>query len=188
MSPAAVTNGDSPTTPTSSAFLNHLASYPLISDSIQTIQTNPYTSKTLAISRQTYTLLTEKTPIIPLLSKPYQYAAPYLSRADQVGDNTLSTIDEKFPVVKKPTGELYNEGKSVVFFPLVKGKEGKEYVFDVYGREMGKFKGQGKNGLVEMGRAAVVTGLLVTGDVVAWLGRFLKEKKAETKEVVNEKM
>jgi len=183
MSPAAVVNGDSPGSPTSSAFINHLASYPVVSDSIKTVQNNPYGAKGIAITQKTYSKVAN--PILPYLSKPYQYAAPYLTKADQVGDNTLSKVDEKFPVVKKPTGELYNESKSIVFFPLTKGLEGKDYVTKVYGDEVKK---QGGGGLVVAGKAAVVTGLLVTSDVVAWLGSLLREKKAEAKEVVNEKM
>jgi len=183
MSPAATVNGDSPTSSSSSAFLSHLTSYPLISDSLQTIQNNPYAAKGIALSHKTYS--TVANPILPYLSKPYQYAAPYISKVDHIGDNTLSTIDEKFPVVKKPTGELYSDSKSIAFFPLHKGLEGKDYVFQVYGKEVKKAGGEG---LVVKGKAAIVTSLLITSDLFVWFGNLLKEKKAEAKEVANEKM
>lgn len=69
----------------------------------------------------------------------------------------------------------------MVFFPVTKSLEGKDYVWKVYGQESKKTE---KEGLVGKGKAVLVTGLLVTGDFVAWLGSMLKEKKVEAKEVV----
>ena len=111
--------------------------------------------------------------------------SPYVKKADSLGDSTLSTIDSKFPVVKKPTGELYNEGKSFVFFPLKKGTEGKEYVLGTWQQEKKKVGGEG---LVTYGKAAVSTGIIVGSDAFEWLAGFLKGKKAEAKEVTNEKL
>merc|ERR1711939_134870 len=145
-------NGEAP----SSAFLSHLISYPVISDSISTFK-----------------------------SLPYQYVSPYITKADSLGDSTLSTIDSKFPVVKKPTGELIDNGKAIVFFPLKKGIEGKEYVVGVYGSECKKVGGEG---IVTWGKAAIATGLVVGGDAYGWLSGFLAGKKAEAKEVSNEKL
>jgi len=188
MSPAATVNGDTPTDSPSSAFLSHLTSYPLISDSLQTLHSSPTINTTLSYTHKTYLTLTR--PFAPYLHTPYQYISPYLSRADSLGDNTLSTIDSKFPVIKKPTGELYNDGKGIVFFPLTKGLEGKEYVFKTFDGEVKKVGGgEDKVGLVGKGKAAVSTGLLVTSDVVKWIGTFLGEKKEAVKEGVNnEKM
>merc|ERR1712093_858980 len=160
-------NGEAP----SSAFLSHLISYPVISDSISTFKSNPYGAKSLSIT--------------PSLSKPYQYVPPYITKADSLGDSTLSTIDSKFPVVKKPTGELIDNGKAIVFFPLKKGTEGKEYVVGVYGSECKKVGGEG---IVTWGKAAIATGLVVGGDAYGWLSGFLAGKKAEAKEVSNEKL
>jgi len=180
MSPPQV-NGE--TLSPSSAFLSHLISYPLISDSISTFKSNPYGAKSIDLSTQGYNSLAK--PVLPYFSKPYQYVSPYISKADSLGDSTLSTLDSKFPVVKKPTGELYSDGKAIVFFPLKKGNEGKDYVFGVYGSEKKKVGGQG---LVTNGKAALATGLIVSSDAVGWLMSFLQQKKAEAKEVTNEKM
>jgi len=182
MSPSAVVNGDTPST-SSSAFLSHLTSYPVISDSLSTIQNNPYASKTIAISQNAYSTITN--PIKPYISKSLEYASPYINKVDHVGDSALYTIEDKLPIVKKPTGELYNDGKSIAFFPLTKSLEGKDYLFTIYGQQMKKQNG---DGLVYKGKAAVVTGLLITSNVVAWLSRMLGEKKKEAKEVANEKM
>lgn len=172
-------NGETP----SSAFLSHLYSYPVISDSISTFKSNPYGAKSLSLTNASYEKLGK--PLLPYLSKPYEYVSPYVKKADSLGDSTLSTIDSKFPVVKKPTGELYDNGKSLVFFPLKKGNEGKDYVFGIYGGEVKKVGG---DSIVTYGKAALATGLIVGSDVVGWLGAFLGQKKAEAKEVTNEKL
>jgi len=172
-------NGDAP----SSAFLSHILSYPVISDSITTIKSHPYGAKSLSLTNSTYTSLSA--PLRPYLAKPYQYVSPYISRADSLGDSTLSSLDTRFPVVKKPTGELYNDGKKLVFFPLRKGGEGKEYVFGVWGSEVKKVGGEG---LVMYGKAALATGLVVGTDAVGWLSGWVAGKKGEVKEVASEKL
>ncbi len=87
--------------------------------------------------------------------------------------------------MKKPTGELFDDGKKIVFFPLKKGSEGKEYVVGVYGSEVKKVGG---DGIVTWGKAAIATGLVVGSDAVGWLQELLAGKKAEAKEVSNEKL
>jgi len=174
-------NGEKPST--SSAFLSHLFSYPVISDSIATFKSNPYGAKSLDFTTASYEKLGK--PILPYLSKPYEYVSPYVAKADSLGDSTLSTLDSKFPAVKKPTGELYDNGKSFVFFPLKKGSEGKEYVFKTYNGEVKKVGG---DGVVTYGKAAISTTLVVTSDTLGWLSQFLSKKKAEAKEVTNEKV
>ena len=122
---------------------------------------------------------------MPYLSKPYEYVSPYVKKVDSIGDSTLSTIDSKFPVVKKPTGELYDNGKAFVFYPLKVGNEGKDYVFKTYSTE---YKKAGGEGIVSYGKAAISTGLIVSSDTLSWLSGFLSKKKTEAKEVANEKM
>jgi len=172
-------NGEAP----SSAFFHHLTSYPVISDSISTFKSNPYGAKSLDLTATGYEKFGK--PFIPYLQRPYQYVSPYVSKADELGDSTLSTLDSKFPIVKKPAGELYNDGKSLVFYPLTKGNEGKDYVLSKYKGEVKKTEDQG---LVGYGKAVLATGLIVSSDALHWLGSFLSTKKVETKEIVNEKM
>jgi len=176
-------NGTAPSTP-SSAFFSHLFSYPLIHDCYNTFKSNPYGAKSLSLTTASYEKLGK--PLVPYLSKPYEYVSPYVARADSIGDSTLSSLESKFPVVKKPTGELYNEGKELVFLPLKIGGEGREYVMRTYKGEVTKV---GKNGgLVSYGKAILVTGLVVSSDALSWLGGFLGKKKEQVKDVTNEKM
>ncbi|KAG0652788.1 hypothetical protein D0Z07_0665 [Hyphodiscus hymeniophilus] len=171
-------NGEKP----SSAFIAHLFSYPVISDGFSTFKSNPYGAKSLDLTSSTYTKLSSS--VSPYLSKPYEYVSPYVQKADSIGDSTLSTIDSKFPYVKKSPGEIYGDGKSIVFFPLKKGSETKEYVFGTYKGEVKKVGGEG---IVTYGKAAVATGLIVGGDTYNFLVSFLSSKKAEAKEVAKEK-
>lgn len=164
------------------AYLQHLFSYPVISDSISTFKSNHYGAKATELTTTTYTKISS--PILPYLSKPYQYVSPYVAKADSLADSSLSTLDSKFPVVKKPTGELYDEGKAIVFYPLKVGNEGKEYVLSVFGGEKKKVGGEG---VVTWAKAGIATGLVVSSDALGWLSAFLSKKKKEAKEVVNEK-
>ncbi|RDL40793.1 Uncharacterized protein BP5553_00772 [Venustampulla echinocandica] len=166
----------------SSAFLAHLVSYPVINDSITSFKSHPYGAKSLQLTSQGYEKL--GVPLLPYLSKPYEYVSPYVKKADSLGDSTLSSLDTKFPVVKKSTSELYQDAQSVVFFPLKKGTEGKDYVLNTYHGEVKKVGGEG---VVTYGKAAVGTGFKVAGDSWAWLNSFLGATKAPAKEVSSEK-
>ncbi|CAG8958255.1 hypothetical protein HYFRA_00000609 [Hymenoscyphus fraxineus] len=166
----------------SSAFLSHLYSYPVVSDSITTFKKNPYGAKSIDLTSQGYEKLGK--PIINILAGPYEYVSPYVKKADSIGDHTLSTIDEKFPVVKKPTGELYENAQFLVFFPLKKGSEGKDYVLSTY---KGEVKKVGGDGLVAYGTAALGTSIIITRETFNWLSQFLSQKKTQAKEVAQEK-
>jgi hypothetical protein len=41
---------------------------------------------------------------------------------------------------------------------------------------------------VTYGKAVVATGLVVSSDALSWISAFLSKKKAEAKEVTNEKL
>lgn len=174
------TNGE--TKASDSAFFGHLSSYPFVADSIAIFKSNPYGAKSIDLTTASYEKLGK--PLIPYLAKPYQFVSPYVTKVDSIGDSTLTTIENKFPVVLAPTGELVDTGKSYVFFPLKKGTEGKEYVFGVYNAEIKKVGGEG---MVTYGKAAISTGLIVGSDTLSWLGSFLAQKKQQAKEVSSEK-
>ena len=193
---AAQVNGEAP----SSAFLNvgllfsslslsapllttyqHLVSYPLISDSITTFKTNPYGAKSLSLTSSS---LARLQPLLPYISKPLSYVHPYITRADSLGDSTLSSLESRFPVVKKPTGELYAEGKDIVFFPLKKGTEGKEYVLGVWGSEKKKTD---QEGIVGLGKAMIATGLVVSGEAYRVVSEYLVGAAKTVKKEAHEK-
>lgn len=155
----------------------------MFSDSIKTFKQNPLGQKSLSLADHGYQKFAK--PILPYFSKPYQYVHPYVAKLDSIGDSTLSKVDEKFPVVKKPTNELYDNATDIALFPLRKGLEGKDYVLKTFNTECKKVGGEG---LVTKGKAAVTTTLVVTSDALNWLSNYLGAKKEQTKEVVNEKI
>jgi hypothetical protein len=137
--------------------------------------------KSLSVVDQIYATFAK--PLAPYLNGPYQYVSPYVSKADSIADSGLNKVDQTFPIVKTPTGELKNSVSDVALFPLRKAFEGKDYVFNTYGSE---YKKVGGNGLMTTGKAMVSTGLVVTSDSLHWLSTYLGAKKEDAKKVANQ--
>lgn len=175
-------NGDVSPSP-NSAFLQHLLAYPIISDSIHTVKANEYAQRSIKLGDSAYQ--TFAVPVLPWLAKPYEYVSPYVRRVDSIGDKTLDRIDERFPVVKKPTADLYNETRELILLPYNKGIEGRDHVFAVYSSEVKKGE---QKGLVAQGRAAVSTAFVVSNETLSWLSSLLAAKKAEASTAVKEKI
>ncbi|KAH7321226.1 perilipin MPL1-like protein [Stachybotrys elegans] len=175
-------NGDVPSSASNSAFVQHLLSYPLIKDSIHTFQSNEYGQKSIQLGDSAYK--TFAAPVVPYLAKPYEYVSPYVQKADSLGDKTLNRIDAQFPVVKKPTSDIYNDTKTLIFLPYQKGLEGKDHVFKVYSNEVKK---NDQQSLIAQGKAVVITVLVVGTETLSWLGRFLNSKKEQVNHTVNDK-
>ncbi|KAK2475960.1 hypothetical protein H9L39_11184 [Fusarium oxysporum f. sp. albedinis] len=173
------------------AFIQHLLNYPVINDGIHAFKSNEYGRRSIKLGDAAYRwclqlrrllgalglakkkanrplLITFAAPIIPYFSKPYQYVSPYVQKVDSLGGNALDRIDKRFPVVKKPTQELYRDTRALIILPYHKGLEGKDHVFQVYSSEAKKNE---QAGLVAHGKAAATTVLI---------------KKAETTNTVNE--
>jgi hypothetical protein len=166
-----------------SAFIDHLLNYPVINDGIKTFKSNPYGQKSLELSDSAYKTFAQ--PVIPYFSKPLQYVSPYVKKADELGDKTLSVVDERFPVVKKPAGEIYNDARNLVLLPLRTGLAGKDHVLETYNGEVKKVGG---DNLVTYSKALLTTTLIVTTEVIHSIGGFLGAKKEQTKSVVDEKL
>lgn len=154
--------------------------YPVVSDGVYTFKSHEYGQRSIQIGDSVYQTFANS--VFPWLAKPYQYAHPYVAQADSFGDKTLEKLDARFPIVKKPTNELYNETKGYVLLPYQKGLEGKDHVFQVYNNE---FKKNEQPGLIAYGRAAVTTALVVSNETLSWISSFLSAKKAEAATAVN---
>ncbi|KAJ6787443.1 hypothetical protein PWT90_03283 [Aphanocladium album] len=180
-------NGNIESSAPQSAFIQHLLNYPLISDSVNTVSStvnaNTYAQRSIKLGDSAYK--TFAVPVLPYLSKPYQYVSPYVERADALGEQTLNRIDERFPIVKKPTAELYSDAKALVFLPYNKGLEGRDHVFSVYNTEAKK---QAEKGYLGQGKAAVATLFQVSNETLALASSYVAVKKAEVTEEVKEKI
>jgi hypothetical protein len=176
-------NGDTSLHSNNSLFLKHLLTYPVVKDGVSTFQQNQLGQKSIQLSDAAYR--TVAGPILPYFTKPYQIFWPYLAKADQLGDETLSKVDERFPAIKKPTGELYADAKSLVFLPIHKGLEGKDHIVGVYSAECSKVRGEN---LVGYGKALVGTVFAIGSETIGWVSALIGTKQpAGAKELVDEK-
>lgn len=171
-------NGDGP----HSAFIEHLFAYPVVHDGVATFKSNPYGQKSLELSDSAYK--TFAGPMMPYLQKSYQYVSPYVKKVDDLGDKTLCKVDERFPMVKKPTGELLDDAKSIVLLPIRVGQSGKEHVFSTYDAEVKKVGGEN---IVTYGKAFLTTALILTTEALTTASNFLGAKKDEAKATLDEK-
>jgi hypothetical protein len=151
--------------------------YPVINDGVTSFRQNQYGQKSIQLGGSAYKTFAQ--PMMTYMSKPYQYVSPYIKKADDLGDQTLSRVDEKFPAVKKPTEELYSDAKSIVLFPYHKGMEGKDHVLKTYNKECKKVGGEG---IVAYGKALISTVFVVGSESITWVGDFLSAKQAEVKD------
>jgi hypothetical protein len=160
-----------------------LLSFPLVSDGVHTVTSNEYAQKSIKFGDSAYQ--TFAAPILPYFAKPYGYVSPYFQKADSFGDKTLDRIEERFPIVKKPTGDIYNDTRGLILFPYQKGLEGKEHVFKVYASELKKLE---QEGVVAQGKAVVSTAFVVSNETLAWLSSFVAVKKGEATDATKEKI
>ncbi|KAI5917988.1 hypothetical protein F4810DRAFT_610651 [Camillea tinctor] len=161
----------------SSATISHITGYPVIHDGLTYFKQTPYGQKSIELGDSAYQTFAK--PVIPYFAKPYQYVSPYVQKADALGNNALTKVDERLPSLKKPTSELWDDGKSLVFFPVRKGIETKEHVLDVYSTE---YKKVGGDNLVAYSKALISTGLVVTTEALNWISDLLKAGKVRAKE------
>jgi len=170
-------NGDLP----QSAVLSHFQSYPLVSDSIKTIQSNPYGAKSIELTNTGYSKFVK--PTLPYFETPASYVKPYVAKADQLGDKFLSKFDEQVPIVKSETKEIQSTIFSYVNWPLETASNTKDWALTTYKSEYEKCG----EGYVAGGKAVITTSLVISSDVLKWISSFLQAKKEQAKEVANEK-
>ena len=121
-----LTNGEQP----QSKFLNHLNSYPVVSDGVETFKSNSYGRKSLDLADSAYQRFAK--PVEPYLETPYSYAKPYVAKADELADSGLGHVDQRFPIVKEDTNTIIEFGKGLVWWPFRTAAQGKEYVVSTW--------------------------------------------------------
>jgi hypothetical protein len=179
-----LTNGEKP----NSQFIHRLTSYPVVSDTISTYKTNPYGAKSLNIAHTAYSTIYVNfyKPISPYLRGPYAYVAPYLAKADSVGDSGLSSLESRFPIVKSDTAAIKDKVTGVVGIPLQLAGQGKDYVLKAYDEEYKRTEGNGYP-IVRQAKAVFSTELKLTSEALSYVVSFLQHKKAEGKKFVGKK-
>jgi hypothetical protein len=167
-------NGDG----TNWALVNHLLNYPVVNDGVATIKSSQIAQQSLKLGDKAYR--TFAAPVLPYFSWPLQLIAPYAKKADDIGDKTLSTFDEKFPIVHKATEDIINDARSIAIIPLRVGQDAKEHVFNTYGAELEKV---GHNGFLGgRGKAAVTTAIALTTEYLPKVSPYLYENREPARE------
>ena len=62
-------------------------------------------------------------PVEGYLETPYQYAKPYVNKADELGEKALETVDGHFPIVKEQPETIYESIKSWILWPVTYAKD-----------------------------------------------------------------
>lgn len=114
----ALVNGDSSP---SSKTLSHITSYPVVASGIDTFKANPYGKKSIDVVNGTYARFGK--PVEGYLETPYQYAKPYVNKADELGEKALETVDGHFPIVKEQPETIYESIKSWILWPVTYAKD-----------------------------------------------------------------
>ncbi|KAA8644795.1 hypothetical protein EYZ11_005156 [Aspergillus tanneri] len=165
-----------------SYFIHHLASYPVVSDSITVLKSNKYGAKSLQYADEGYNRLAK--PFLPYLSKPYGFVAPYIARMDTLGDQGLTKIDSRFPIIKQDTEELKVMIHDGAYYPVRFAGEVKGHVFDTYGSEYSKCGG---DGVVATGKAIITTSLVLSQESLGYISSLLQNQTTQVKDAVNDK-
>jgi len=174
-----LTNGEKP----HSLFISHLTSYPLVSDSLSAYLENPYGAKSVNLFNEAYKKFF--TPVEPYLKTPYSYVAPYVIKADSLGDKGLSEVDTRFPIVKEETSSLKEKVKGLPFVPYNTIISTKNYVFKTFEDESKKNQGKG---VVPLTKSVIGTELRIAADTLSFISAFLIQKKDEGKKYADAKI
>lgn len=138
---------------------------------METFKTHPYGSKAIGFAENTYKNLVA--PFHPYLATPYSYLHPYLTRADQIGDSTLSKLETHLPIVKEDTSKV----KEVALSPYT-------YVTSTWQDEYKKTQRQ--DGLVKTGIVVLSTELKIVSDACDVFLTYWNKSKETTKKVIEE--
>jgi len=160
----------------------HLKSLPVVSDSIDTIKSNPYGAKSIEIADTAYTKVGEA--LEPHLRTPYSYAKPYVNKADSIADNVLNSVENHFPIVKANTDTILSTAKGYALWPLQLTMQSRDYVINTWSDEYNKTAKRNSrgSGLIVLAMAFVSTELRMVSDALQVVVDYLGPKKDQAKQ------
>lgn len=156
--------------------INHITSYPVVSDTLTYAQSFALAQQTLNYSQQALGLLK---PLTPLLTKANDIAAPVVTKVDDFADSKLGQVDEKFPFVKKPTAEIADFLVAQKDFATGLAQKEREYIASVFAEELEKAAGANKTGYIPTAKAGVNTGIVISQELLHWITDLVHKKRAE---------
>ena len=159
----------------------HLTSYPVVSDGIETFRSNPYGAKSIEVADGAYTRFGK--PLTPYLRTPYNLAEPYIQKADSLADSGLQSVDQHFPIVKQDTHAVVDTAKSYAVWPLHLAGDGYGYLMRTWDDEYQKTVRRDNRGpgLTSSVMAIVSAEMKIVGDVLQALADYLAPKKEQAK-------
>lgn len=143
---SSVSNGDSPHSDT----LRHLLTLPAVQDGVRAFSANPLGKISIQLTNSAYQFV--GAPVLSLFNKPLSYVTPYAQRVDEFGVQTLSKVEEKYPIVKKPSPELLKGAREAAYAPV-------KHVTEVYNGAYVKTAG---GHTIASGKAAAKTAVVVS--------------------------
>jgi len=164
-----------------SATLSHVANYPVVSDTVSTIKSNPYGAKAIEITDNGYASFVK--PALGYLETPASYVAPYAKKADELGDHFLKKFDEQVPIVRSNTEEIKGTAYDYATWPFVTANNGKNWIFSTWNKETEKCGGPG---IIPSAKGGASTSLIALSNVLTWMSEQLAHKKEQAKQIANE--
>ena len=158
--------------------VQHFESYPPVADSIKVFKSNHYGQQVLSLANASYSRFLA--PFVPYARGPYGYVAPYVNKADELGDSGLSKFDEKVPIFKEDTEKIKQTVFDYAFYPLNLFNQSRQHATDTYFTQYDKMGG---NGVLPASKALVTTSSILTSETIdMFLGFFRQQKEtAQTK-------
>ncbi|CCX32265.1 hypothetical protein FPQ18DRAFT_313902 [Pyronema domesticum] len=183
-------NGSAPNSPSLKSF-EHLKSFPVVADGINTFSSHPIGQKTIALSTSAYSRFIA--PLSPYLSMTY----PYVNKADDLADSGLGAVETRFPIVKESTENIKTVIIDSVGYPrkvvaevIVRGqdfaKEKQQYVFKVYEDEFSRIAGDESSGYIPMAKAGVTSAFVVSSELMGAIANYLGSKKENVKQATKQ--
>lgn len=143
-----------------------------MNDSIDAFQKNPYGQKSLDITNSAYESAVK--PLLPYAQGPYSYVAPYVQKADEMGDDMLTHGEKYFPVLKEDSEKVKDSAMRLIFWPFYLAAHTRDYAFDTWNDEYKKTEGEGIPKLV---KAAISTDLKFMSDAYNMAMSILQQGK-----------
>ena len=172
----------------------NLTSLPLISESITSLKTSPYTKKSYNLSHSTYQKLlapyVNEAADSPLYTK---YISPYVQKADDLASGSLSNLESKFPIVKEQPSVIRSTLYSYATAPIDWAFSAKDHVLSTYESE---YKNCGADAskpittvpnLVAGVKASITTSLTLTSDILAHISAFVSTKRDQSRDFASAK-
>lgn len=184
-------NGDRRGNVPSSHFLNHVASYPVINQTLSTYNSTPLGQYTQSMTSSLFS-----SPLVSSLfaSTPASVLAPYARAADNLAESALSRLDSVVPIVREEPKVLRDKAFDTAFLPGRMAIRGKDYILGTYWDEYDKVGGTKSQtakvnagggreiDLVRAGKAFVSAELKIVVDVVRYFGDWFSQGKQTVKD------